>query len=116
MEIRMFGPLTGADARAKRQPPTADSPVASAASTTMNVKRKGRATESCGSCVTFLLELRERGLCLRGFGRRRVDGNDLRQDPPGLVPVASVHRDGPDLIERLAPRRVGCGRLLVPGN
>src|SRR4051794_22766647 len=40
----MIGPLTGADARAKRHPPTAASVVLSAARKMMKVKRRGRDT------------------------------------------------------------------------
>src|ERR1044071_9866339 len=42
MEIRMIGPLTGADARAYFQPPAAASAAAVAAMARMNVKRNDR--------------------------------------------------------------------------
>jgi hypothetical protein len=42
IEMMMIGPLTGADARAKRHPPTAASVVHSAARKMMKVKRRGR--------------------------------------------------------------------------
>jgi hypothetical protein len=48
MEMRMIGPLTGADARANRHPPTAASAMARAARKTIKVKRRGRDKELPG--------------------------------------------------------------------
>jgi hypothetical protein len=48
IEITTIGPLTGADARAYRHPPAAARTVPTAASTRMNVNRKGRDTDVYG--------------------------------------------------------------------
>src|SRR5882672_2236026 len=97
METRMMGPLTGAEARAYRQPPTAASAVPAAASTRINVYRKGRAKAS------LPVQLIERCLGQPSLRRDRIHGDDLVEEPGGALTVPTVHREDAEPVERFAP-------------
>src|SRR6185295_12713974 len=117
--MTMIGPLTGADARAKRHPPTAASVVPSAARKMMKVKRRGRDTRFgsgfrgsrfsvLGSQFSFsvhprtrtpnpepalFLQLLDDRLRLRRFLRGRVGGDHFleRLDRRVLVAFVQLH-------------------------
>src|SRR5215470_7419160 len=104
-----IGPLSGAEARAYRHPPTAARAVPSAARKMMKVKRRGRDTAR----FRLFLELFDNSLGLRRFLRCRVGGDHFfeRLDRGVLVALVQLHQR--QLEERLAPRAVHVGRLLV---
>ncbi len=142
--MRMIGPLTGADARAYRQPPTAASAVPTAARARMKVKRRGRATQRpTGASATARCE----GGCRCGCRCARVDApapstqhlshvyflscsmTALACAASGDVGSASMtfsnifvapslspllSATSAELEDRLAPVRIRVGRLLVP--
>src|SRR5258708_18052756 len=111
MEMTTIGPLTGADARAYRQPPTAARTVPTAAKKTMKVKRRGRDTSA-----RLFFELLDDLLRLRRFRRRRIGGDDFLERLDRRVFVALVQLHERELEERLAPARIHLGRLLVPAG
>src|SRR3954462_1478481 len=105
----MMGPLTGAEARAYRQPPTAARAVPSATSPRMTLYRRG-----CATAFPVLLDLVDGGFCEAGFRRFRVDEQQLAEERRRAGLVAPVQRQHAERVERLAPRRIGGGSFLVP--
>src|ERR1051326_1193903 len=114
METMMIGPLTGADARAYRPPPTAASTVPRAAKKMMTVKQTGRDTS--GQSARSLLQLLDDGFGLRRLGRHRIGGNDFFERFDRRVLVAFVQLYERQLEERLAPGRVHLDGALIPGG
>src|SRR4051812_37044032 len=92
-----IGPLTGADARAYRQPPTAARTVPSAAKKRMKVNRSGRDT------ALLFLQLLDDGLRLRRFRGHGIGGDHFLERLDGRVFVAFVQLHERELEERLAP-------------
>src|ERR1700737_2311651 len=101
--MRVIGPLTGADARAYRHPPTAAAAAPRATRIRMKVYRKGRDTAGL-SPLPLLLELLDDGFCLRRFGRCGVDRDHFLHHLRRPIFVAFVQGDEAELEIRLAPR------------
>src|SRR3984893_15987246 len=111
--MRMIGPLTGADARAYRHPPTAAAAAPSATRMRMKGSRKGRDTASL-SPRRLLLELLDDRFRLRRFGRCRIDLDHFLHHLRRPVFVAFVQGNETELEIRLFPRLFAVGRPLIP--
>src|SRR5260370_23368484 len=109
----MIGPLTGADARAYRHPPTAAAAAPSATRIRMKVYRKGRDTASLSPQIS-LLELLDDRFRLRRLGRCRIDLDHFLHHLRRPIFVAFVQGNEPELEIWFAPRLVEVGRPLIP--